>query len=88
MCHLRGGLRSFRLDRVEAVRPLPASFPRPAAFDVLEHRRQSVARLPHSFTAEALLQTDLQTARRYLFGAIGFLEWHGDGVRLHSQVDD
>jgi predicted DNA-binding transcriptional regulator YafY len=88
MCHLRGGLRSFRLDRVEAVRPLPTSFSRPAGFDALEHLQQSIASLPRAFATEVFLDTDLQTARRELFGAIGNLDWRGDGVLLRSQVDD
>src|SRR6185295_14285542 len=45
-CHLRGGLRSFRLDRVEEVQPLPSSFTRPAGFDSLGHLLRSVASLP------------------------------------------
>jgi hypothetical protein len=64
------------------------SFSRPAGFDALEHLRVSLASLPRAFAAEVFLETDLQTARRELFGAIGVLEWLGDGVLLRSQVDD
>jgi predicted DNA-binding transcriptional regulator YafY len=88
MCQLRGGLRSFRLDRVEAVERLPSSFSRPDGFDSLGHLLRSVASLPRAFTAEVLLETDLATARRELFPAIGILEWAGSGVLLRSQVDD
>jgi predicted DNA-binding transcriptional regulator YafY len=88
MCHLRGGLRSFRLDRVEAVRHLPSSFSRPAGFDALSHLLQSVASLPRAFTTEVLLETDLDAARRQMFPAIGILERVGNGVLLRSQVDD
>jgi predicted DNA-binding transcriptional regulator YafY len=87
-CHLRGGLRSFRLDRVEAVERLRASFSRPDAFDSLGHLLRSVTSLPRAFTAEVLLRTDLVAARRELFPAIGTLEWVGSGVLLRSQVDD
>jgi predicted DNA-binding transcriptional regulator YafY len=87
-CHLRGGLRSFRLDRVESVQRLPSSFSRPDGFDSLGHLMRSVATLPRAFTAEVLLETDLATARRELFPAIGILEWVGSGVLLRSQVDD
>jgi predicted DNA-binding transcriptional regulator YafY len=31
-CHLRGGLRNFRLDRIEAIEPLARRFERPAGF--------------------------------------------------------
>jgi predicted DNA-binding transcriptional regulator YafY len=88
MCHLRGGLRSFRLDRVEAVHPLTVRFPRPAGFDALGHLTHSVATLPRAFTVEVLLSTDLKTAQRELFPAAGILEWTGDGVRLRAEVDD
>jgi predicted DNA-binding transcriptional regulator YafY len=88
MCHLRGGMRSFRLDRVEQVRRLDWSFERPDGFDALGHVLRSVATLPRAFRTEVHLETDLQTARRELFPAVGVLEWTGSGVLLTSQVDD
>jgi predicted DNA-binding transcriptional regulator YafY len=87
-CHLRRGLRSFRLDRVLQVRPVAANFVRPSGFDALEHLRRSMATLPRSFAVEVLLDTDLQTAQRELFPAAGVLEWVGSGVLLRGQVDD
>jgi predicted DNA-binding transcriptional regulator YafY len=86
-CHLRGGLRSFRLDRVEAVRLLEARFSRPVGFDPLAHLAHSVATLPRAFSVEVLLKTDLETAQRELFAAVGELEWTGDGVLLRGGVD-
>lgn len=86
-CHLRRGLRSFRLDRVRAVRALDARFSRPAGFDVLEHVRRSVALIPRAHDVEVLLDTDLETARREVFASVGVLEWTGERVRLRSQVD-
>src|SRR5581483_3851463 len=35
MCHLRGGLRSFRLDRVCEIAPRAITFERPTEFDAL-----------------------------------------------------
>ncbi len=87
-CHLRGGLRSFRLDRVGAVRPLALSFERPADFDALAYLAFSVATLPRAFAVEVLLHTDLATAQRELFAAAGVLEWSAGGVLLRSQTDD
>jgi len=86
-CHLRRGLRSFRLDRVEAVRALDTRFTRPAGFDALGHLAHSVATLPRAFGIEVLLKTDLQTAQRELFPAVGVLEWTEDGVLLRGQAD-
>lgn len=87
-CHLRRGLRSFRLDRVLSVRPIALRFARPAGFDALDQLRQSIATLPRSFAVEVRLATDLQTAQRELFPAAGVLEWVGNGVLLRGQVDD
>jgi predicted DNA-binding transcriptional regulator YafY len=86
-CHLRRGLRSFRLDRVLAVRPSGARFLRPEGFDALAHVTESVALLKRAFSVEVLLETDLQTARRELCPAVGVLEWTGGGVLLRGEVD-
>jgi len=88
MCHLRGGLRSFRLDRVQSVRPLAVSFPRPSGFDPLGHLTYSLARLPRAFAVDVLLATDLEHAQRYIFPTAGVLEWTGEGVLLRGQTDD
>jgi len=87
-CHLRGGLRSFRLDRVEAVRGLGATFARAEGFDVLAHLTDAIARLPRAHAAEVLLRTDLDGARRALFPAAGLLEPAPGGVLLRAQADD
>jgi predicted DNA-binding transcriptional regulator YafY len=88
MCHLRRGLRSFRLDRVQSVLPLASSFTPPPGFDALAHLTLSLATLPRAFAAEVLLRTDLETARRELFPAAGVLEWTAEGVLLRAQADD
>jgi predicted DNA-binding transcriptional regulator YafY len=86
-CHLRRGLRSFRLDRVRSVRLVGTRFNRPEGFDVLAHVALSLATLPRAFSVEVVLKTDLQTAQRELFGAAGVLEWTGTGVVLRGEVD-
>ncbi|MDI4635697.1 YafY family transcriptional regulator [Pelomonas sp. V22] len=88
-CHLRRDLRSFRLDRVQSVEALPASFGRPEGFDVLAWLRESIATLPRSHAIELLLQTDLATARRALpYPELGVLSEARGGVRLRGQADD
>lgn len=87
-CHLRKGLRSFRIDRIEAVRPLPASFARPEGFDALAYLAHAVATLPRTHPIEVLLRADLALARREVFPALGLLEAHVDGVLLYAQADD
>ena len=88
MCHLRHGLRSFRLDRVLWVRPRGASFARPTDFDALAHLTYSLATLPRTHAVDVVLQTDLARAQRHLFPSVGVLEWMDDAVLLRAQVDD
>jgi predicted DNA-binding transcriptional regulator YafY len=88
VCHLRNGLRSFRLDRVMDVRPLEVSFNRPAQFDALGHLAFSIATLPRAFSVEVLLRTDLKAAQAEFFSAIGVFEAVEEGVVLRSQTDD
>jgi predicted DNA-binding transcriptional regulator YafY len=87
-CHLRAAVRSFRLDRIEAVHALPASFGRPEDFDALGHLAFSMATLPRTHAIEVHLHADLATARRELFDAIGVFAPDGDGVALFAQADD
>ncbi|MFC5474335.1 helix-turn-helix transcriptional regulator [Paraherbaspirillum soli] len=88
MCHLRHGLRSFRLDRIRQVDLLEVSFMRPADFDALAYLSLSVATLPRAFTVEVLLKADLDSARSHLFEAIGVFEQTAEGVLIRNQSDD
>lgn len=88
MCQLRGGLRSFRLDRIAQVAPRSVSFGRPDGFDALAYLRESMAAIPRAHAIEVLLKTDLRTASSHFFDEIGFFEPSGDGVLLRSQADD
>jgi len=87
-CHLRRGLRSFRLDRIRAVRVLDVRFTRPDGFDALKHLTFSVATIPRKHAVEVVLHTGLATAQRELFAAIGILEPSEGGVLLRGQADD
>lgn len=87
-CHLRKGLRSLRLDRVDDVDALEVSFERPDKFDALGHLAFSVATLPRAHAIEVLLQTDLATARREVASALGIIELGEAGVLLVAQADD
>lgn len=87
-CHLRQDLRSFRLDRVLSVEALPASFGRPADFDVLAYLTNAIATLPRSHTIQALLYTDLASAQSAVRPEIGVLAKVKGGVQLLAQADD
>jgi predicted DNA-binding transcriptional regulator YafY len=87
-CHLRQGLRSFRLDRVRGVSPTETPFERPKKFDALRHLTFSIAALPRGFSVEVLIRADLAAVRRNIFVTLGALEATPDGVRLLGQTDD
>ncbi|MBA5604300.1 YafY family transcriptional regulator [Duganella sp. FT3S] len=87
-CHMRGAVRTFRLDRIVTAKPAQGGFVRPAGFDALAHLRLSVASLPRAFSATVLLKTDLETARRTLMETLGIFEQCEGGVLLHNQSDD
>jgi predicted DNA-binding transcriptional regulator YafY len=87
-CHLRNGVRVFRLDRVAEVHRLDAHFERPRDFDALEVIAASIANLPRAHSIEVLLKTTIDRARLELFAAAGVLETVSGGVLLRSQADD
>lgn len=88
LCHLRGGVRSFRLDRVRGVELLEKRFVRPAGFDVMGHVVEGIATLPREFAFEVLLKTDLETARARVFDVLGSLEPCAEGVRLRGSATE
>ena len=86
-CHLRRGLRSFRLDRVADVAAQETLFLRPRDFDAVAHLTFSLATLPRAHTAEVLLHTTVQEALERLGGTMGLFEPVDGGVLLRAQID-
>ncbi len=87
-CHLRHGLRSFRLDRIVQADLLETRFERPPHFDALVHVVQSIATLPRQFKFAVLLKTDLVTAQSQIIEVLGLLEPREEGVLLRGSTDD
>lgn len=87
-CHLRQGLRSFRLDRITQVKEVGAHFDRPDGFDPLAHIMQAVATLPRKYAFELLLKTDIATAQKEVFDVLGVLEADKSGVIMRGSVED
>src|SRR5690348_7054927 len=87
-CHLRHGVRGFRVDRIVETRPLPARFKRPEDFDVLEWLNRTIATLPRAHRVEVLLHTDMAKAREAFSPAMGLLEAAEGGVLLRVRTDD
>ncbi len=89
-CHLRQGLRTFRLDRISALEPREQSFEWPSGFDALSYVLNSIAMSSGSDQVEVLLETTLEQARQALPSIIGHLEPSENGVilrRASSQLD-
>jgi predicted DNA-binding transcriptional regulator YafY len=86
-CHLRRGLRSFRLDRVVSATSSSTTFDRPANFDALAHLKESIATIPRAHAVEVLFETDLATAQKWLVPYVGVLECVDGGVLLRAQAD-
>ena len=87
-CHLRNGLRSFRLDRIAQVKDVNMHFERPEGFDPLAHLMQAIATLPRTYAFEVLLKTDIATVQKEAFEVLGVLEVGKDGVIMRGSVDD
>ena len=88
-CHLRRGVRGFRVDRIIETRPLPVRFTRQKNFDVLDWLNHSIATLPRAHRVEVLLHTEeLAKAREAFSPAIGLFEAMDDGVLLRVRTDD
>ncbi|HEY0917465.1 MAG TPA: YafY family protein [Solimonas sp.] len=86
-CQLRQGLRSFRLDRIEALAPREQRFTRPADFDAAAQLKQSIVALPRAMDVDVLLHAPLEQVAAELDGALGMLVPEGAQTRLHTQTD-
>lgn len=86
-CHLRAGLRMFRLDRVLHVEMCNDTFVRPSDFDGLEYVTRSLETVPGTWFVEVLLETTLEDARRLVPPATAALEQVAEGVLLRCYVE-
>jgi predicted DNA-binding transcriptional regulator YafY len=87
-CHLREGLRTFRLDRVEGVMLLETTFTPPADFDALEYMLASFEAIPDRWDIDVLLSMPLEQARRRIPRTLATLVQEGKRVRLRASMPD
>lgn len=87
-CHLRDGLRTFRLDRVEMVNLLTTTFASPDNFDAREYMLGSFGAIPDRWEIEVLLSMPLDEARRRMPRPLATLVQDGEHVRLHAIMPD
>ena len=87
-CHLRDGLRLFRLDRIDSCAPAPGSFERPPEFDGVSFVERSLATMPDIWAVEVLLRCSIEEARAAIPATHATLEPHPDGVLLRCARGD
>ncbi len=85
-CHLRQGLRVFRLDRMTSATLREERFVRPADIDLLAEVEQGIGRAPGHWQVEVLLKLPLKEAQEKIPVTIGQLEPRDDGVLFRSSV--
>ena len=85
-CHLRGELRSFRLDRVLDAALTDVSFERPAHIDCPARVIEALAATPGTWSVEVLLRTTLAKAQRRIPAAMGTLTSEANGIALRCNV--
>jgi len=87
-CHLREGLRMFRLDRICGCAPAPGSFERPPGFDGVAFVERSLATMPDIWSVEVLLHTSIGEAQAAVPATIATLEACPEGVVLRCTRND
>lgn len=87
-CHLRQGLRAFRLDRVVAVQLTDATFVRSGDFDILAFIEESISNTPGVWQVDLLLQTTFEEAQRIIPRVVGKPQQTGEGIALRAYVQD
>lgn len=87
-CHLRTGLRIFRLDRVLWASLTDIPFERPHPFDSLAYVMQSLANAPANWEVAVLLETTIQQAQNHVPPSMAVLETHEDGVLMRCNTQN
>jgi len=85
--HRRGEVRTFRVDRIAAVAPLPATYEEPGGFDVVAHVTESLASVPYRYEVEVELAMPLAEARRRIPATVGTVTGIDGGVQLRTRAE-
>lgn len=85
--HLRGEVRTFRLDRVAAVAPLEETYEDPGGFDAVAHVTRSLAAVPYAHEVEVVLTMPLTEARRRIPASVATLTATDEGVLVRARAE-
>lgn len=89
-CHLRTGIRIFRLDRVSHAEMLmrDRQMPPPDNFDALDYLLTSFESIRDRWDVEVRVQMPVKEVRRKIPKAYAALHAEGEGTRLRASIDD
>ncbi|MGC0315914.1 putative DNA-binding transcriptional regulator YafY [Kitasatospora acidiphila] len=85
--HLRGGLRTFRIDRIASVEPRAESFTTPAGFDPVGHLTAALAQAPYRWQVEVLIDGPIEEIARRLPESAAVLTAHPGGVLMRTRAE-
>jgi predicted DNA-binding transcriptional regulator YafY len=86
--HLRGAIRTFRVDRVLAAEVTSETFQRPEQFDVIDHIQRAIRELVYGIRCEVLLDLTLAEAQSRVSPTDGAVEAGDGGTLLRFGADD
>lgn len=88
-CHLRRGVRSFRIDRITAFREASASFVPPADPDVLAVVTRGLSTMPSRYVADVRFPVAMSEVVARVPAAYALFEAEGDrSIRSRTPADD
>jgi predicted DNA-binding transcriptional regulator YafY len=87
-CHLRDGMRMFRLERIQALAITERVFDPPATFDSLRFVLDSIARVPARWPVDILLDLSFADAEARIPPGYAVLQPIEHGVRLGGEFND
>ena len=88
-CHLRSGVRVFRVDRIAAAESLAARFAPPRDFDPYAHVARAMAAFPGEWAVTVALDLPIDRARETVLAPYGTLEADGTaGAIFRGRFDD
>lgn len=85
-CHLRQDLRTFRLDRIQAISKQEETFDDPGSVDLLSYVLNAFVNVPGQYQVEVLLKTTMDTAQAYIPNYLGTLETCAEGIVLRRSA--
>jgi predicted DNA-binding transcriptional regulator YafY len=85
--HRSDEMRTFRLDRIEQVRPGEGRFDVPAGFEPAAHVMAGIAAVPWAHEVSVVLHGPIDEVRRRVPPVVGVLTETASGVRLSARAE-